>query len=527
MTLGVKTTTAGTSCHARCAQRTSIDVSPRVACVAVCSSAFHSLAEVVKSSLYLGAISCTVDTHNEPCHCVFPGLDPGRKPAVRADERLHGTVTWVGDSTMRHSADMWAAITHGASRVPALTRLLTAVAEEQRATACAAGGDAATARSLASIFERHLDDGAGNLPTAVSAQLSSATRQLRSYKQRDGTRSSVYQADNGPIHNGSWHRHSSRRGLRAARGSPLWDGCCPPEYKPVAVGGSGGASGDAGTARHHVAVYNLGFHLLGGWLDHYAWMRSPEGMFLTGGRQWTYPKGITRWADEHILWPPPLNNTRAYGQLANAAVATLRTRGFGSVVLRSTNVLNEQVLQGEFRTRLDACNSNGTFGNGVSLTRVPWAERPVRPECMAYVHACAAYVASLHHDCCGVSTSADAAAATCDALPMNRAGSLRLNRIAARHAAPRRAAAPGFSAGAAGLSAAATVTAAGDDVVAFDGFLDGGAITGLHPQFTPALDGRHFRALGVLDARLLADMVPLLIAAAEERGPRGEVSGGV
>ena len=73
---------------------------------------------------------------------------------------------------------------------------------------------------------------------------------------------------------------------------------------------------------------------------------------------------------------------------------------------------------------------------------------------------------------------------------------------------PRRAATPGFSAGAA---AAAT----GDDVVAFDGFLDGGAITGLHPQFTPALDGRHFRALGVLDVRLLADMVPLLVAATE------------
>ena len=237
-------------------------------------------------------------------------------------------------------------------------------------------------------------------------------------------------------------------------------------------------------------------------------MRSTEGMYLTGGRQWSYPAGITRWADERVLWPPPLNDTRAYGRLAGAAVETLRARGFASVVLRSTNVLNERVLQGAFRTRLGACNSDGGAEEGDKrLVRVPWAERRVLPECAPYVEACAAYVTSLHRDCCGVSTDAAAAAATCDALPMNRAGSLRLNRIAAQHAAPRRAPAPGFLAGAPDVSAAAI-----GDVVAFDGFLDGGAITGSHPQFTPALDGRHFRALGVLDARLLADMVPLLVA---------------
>ena len=246
-------------------------------------------------------------------------------------------------------------------------------------------------------------------------------------------------------------------------------------------------------------------------------MRSADGTFLTGpGRPGhSYPAGITRWADEHILWPPPLNDTRAYGQLAGAAVGTLRTRGFQSVVLRSTNVLNEQVLQGAFRTRLDACNSNGA-AEGDTLLRVPWAERPVLPECEPYVKACAAYVTSLHRDCCGVSTDAVAAAATCDALPMNRAGSIRLNRIGAQHAAPRHAAAPGFSPGAPDVSAAPT-----GDVVAFDGFLDGGAIAGSHPQFTPALDGRHFRALSVLDARLLADMVPLLAAAAEQREASG------
>jgi len=262
----------GTSCRARCAQQTRVELMPTGACVAVCASVFHSLAEVVKSSLYVGAVTCTVETPPWSCLCVFPGLDPGRKPAVGADERLHGTVTWVGDSTMRHSADMWAAVTHGASRVPRLSRLLSTVAEKQRAAACTAGDNSATAQSLAGIFARHLDDGAGNLPAAVTEELSRATRQLRSYTQRDGTRAPVYQADNGPIHNGSWHRHSGR-GLRAAgRGrAPQWDGCCPPIYTPVANGGGGGAHGGGSKgARHHVAIYNLGFHLLGGWLDHYA-----------------------------------------------------------------------------------------------------------------------------------------------------------------------------------------------------------------------------------------------------------------
>jgi hypothetical protein len=209
----------------------------------------------------------------------------------------------------------------------------------------------------------------------------------------------------------------------------------------------------------HVAVFNFGLHLLGGYVDDSRWLGKSHG------------------SPSKADFVARLNAT--YPALLLRTVQWLRGRGHRYVVFKSTNSITESKFSGPWQAAVSACSSTSAAADAT---------------------ACARFVTSC------VATNGPGLADACRHLGFDNDGVGRINHLAAGALLDRStASAPGRAAGHHGQSDGhlARFFAQGGDFV--DGYLDASAVTRAHPECS--VDGRHYFQLELANVRILSDAI--------------------